>query len=80
MFSAKPKPIEQTTAKDIWFAAFFGTLIGGGLLVGSFFTKQPEGFMWVCRCFCAIWLVGWWRSILSWRRRLAEYHRQKRNQ
>lgn len=80
MFSGKHKPIEQTTAKDIWFSLVFGSLIGGGILVGSFFSKQPEWFLWVVRGFSAVWLIAWWRGIFRWRRRLAEYQRQKRNQ
>jgi hypothetical protein len=79
MFGGKPKPVEQTTAKDIWCAAFFGSLIGSVIFVGSFFSKQPEWFLWVVRCFCAVWLIGWWRSVFRWRRHLAEYQRQKCN-
>ena len=35
----KRKPIEETTTKDIWFSLFFGTIIGGGILVSSFFLQ-----------------------------------------
>jgi len=77
MFGGKPKPIEETTTGDIWFSFFFGTLIGGFILVSSFVSKQPESFLWIIRCFSAVWLVGWWRSIFRWRRALAEYQKQK---
>lgn len=73
MFGAKPKPIEETTIKDIWISFFAGTLIGGGILVSSFFSKQPEWFLWIARCFMAVFLVGWWRSTFRCRRALAEY-------
>jgi hypothetical protein len=32
MFGAKPKPIEQTTTREIWLVAFAGTLFIGDIL------------------------------------------------
>jgi hypothetical protein len=73
----KRKPIEETTTKDIWFSLFFGTIIGGGILVSSFFCREPAWFLWIIRCFSVVWLIEWWRSIFRWRRALAEYQRRK---
>jgi hypothetical protein len=77
MFGGKSKPIEETTTRDVWFSLFFGTLIGSVILVGSFFSKQPEWFLWIIRCFSAVWLVRWWHGIFKWRRALAEYQSRK---
>lgn len=79
MFTPKSKPIEETTTRDIWGAAFFGSLIGSGILAGSLFSTQPEWFLWGIRCFCVVWLAGWWCGIFRWRRRLADYQRQHRH-
>jgi len=73
----KPKRIEDTTEKDIWFSLFFGTLIGGAILTASFFKEQPGWMAWLQRCFCAFWLFFWWRKHFVWRRRWIEYQTNK---
>lgn len=77
MLGAKPKPIEQTTTSQIWFTAFAGTLIIGGMIFGSIFSAQPEGFLWVFRAFCAVILVDWWRRCVARWRDLAEYRKRR---
>jgi hypothetical protein len=79
MFGARPKPIEQTTARDIWLSLIFGTLIIGSMVVGSLFIGQPDLFIWAIRCFCVVMLFDWWRRCFLWRRALSAYQtRSKR--
>jgi len=40
--SSKPKRIEETTAREMWLSLFFGTLIGGVILVTSFFQQRSR--------------------------------------
>ena len=51
-----------------------GTMIDCMIIAGTFFSnRQPESFLWVARCFCAVWLIALWRG------HLAELRRRKGN-
>lgn len=57
--------LKKPNGKGVIWPLVFGTLIGGGMIAGTFHSRQPEGFLWIIRCFLRIWMVGWWRQYLK---------------
>jgi hypothetical protein len=66
MFGRGSTPLEKCSDYQVRASLIFGTLICGGIIVGTFFSQwQPEWFLWLIRSFGIVWLVGWWRSHLN---------------
>jgi hypothetical protein len=65
MFIGKGKPFEQRTNSEIWKALFFGFVICSGMFLVSFFTQQPQWFLWIFRGFTLLYLVLFWHRGLS---------------
>jgi hypothetical protein len=74
MFGRRSPPLDQCSDSQVRESLVCGTLVGGAVVVGSFFGHgQPESFLWSVRVFGLICLVFWWRS------HFLEFRRRKRN-
>jgi hypothetical protein len=56
--------VEECTAGEVKAFLIAGTIIASVMLASSWFTGQPECFLWPLRVFVLVWLVTiWWKSV-----------------
>ena len=70
--SRRRKSIEECTGAEIRALLAAGTVIGLAIFAVTFFSRQPELFSWVCRCFVVVWLATVWnRGVRELKKRRA---------
>jgi len=54
------KPIQECTSAEIRALLVAGSLIAAFIGIGSFWSQQPDWFLWPFRLACFSWLVVLW--------------------